>query len=89
MLVYCCRCLDVLVVWSVCVDHDCKLCKKKVAEPTEMLFVLWTQMDPSYHVLHGIHMGATGQVRLNDPCLAVLQTVTTVTSQRINSGFVI
>jgi len=40
-----------------------------MAEPIEMPFGLWTPISLGKHVLHG---GATGRIRLNRPCAALL-----------------
>jgi len=45
----------------------------KMAEPIEIPFGLWTGVAPSKHVLHGMHIGAIWQIRLNCPCSAALQ----------------
>jgi len=33
----------------------------KMAEPIEMLFGLWTRMDPRKHVLGDVHTGSPGK----------------------------
>jgi len=49
----------------------CKVCGlldvscSKTAEPIEMLFGVWTRMGPRKHVLDGVHISATWQIRLN------------------------
>jgi len=39
----------------------------KTAELIKMPFGLWTRMGPRKHVLDGVHIGATWQLRLNRP----------------------
>jgi len=39
-----------------------------MAEQIEMPFGLCNGVDPRKHVLHGVHIGATGRIRLNRPC---------------------
>ena len=55
------------------------MCPAKMDELIEMPFGGRTHVGPWNHVLDGIHIGATWRIRLNDPCLAVMQAVTTTT----------
>jgi len=41
-----------------------------MAELIEMSFVLWTLVGPRKHVLDGVHIGASWQIRLNCPVAA-------------------
>jgi len=45
----------------------------KTAEPTEMLFGLWTVVGARRRVLDGVHIGPTWRIRLNCPCVAVMR----------------
>ena len=45
----------------------------KTAEPIEMPFGLWTRVGPRNHVLDGVHIGATWQIRLNRPRAEAMQ----------------
>ena len=45
-----------------------ELCE--TVEPIEMSFVGKTREGPRNHALHGVHIGATGRIQLNDPCVA-------------------
>ena len=40
----------------------------KMAEQIQMPFGLWTRVGPRKHVLHGVYIGATRQIRFNRPC---------------------
>jgi len=45
----------------------------QTVEPIEMPFGKWTQVGPRKHVLDGVHIGATWQIRLNRPCTATMR----------------
>ena len=64
--------------------HCRQLCKTAV--PIEMLFGMWTRLDPGYHVLDGVHIGDTWRIRLNCPCAAAMRsceiTLSTCSLQR-------
>jgi len=45
----------------------------KMAEPTKMLFGLWTWVGPSKHVLGGVHTGSIWQIPLNCLCAAAMR----------------
>ena len=44
----------------------------KTAEPIEMSFEMWTLVDPTKHVLDGVHIRATWQIQVNRPCVAAM-----------------
>jgi len=44
----------------------------KMAEQINMSFRLWTRMGPRKHVLLGLHIGTTWQIRLKHSCVAVM-----------------
>ena len=46
---------------------------QKTAEPIEMPFGISTRVDQMTHVLDGVDIGATWQIRLNRPYAAVIR----------------
>jgi len=44
-----------------------------MAKLIEMSFVLWTRVGPRKHVLDGMHIGASWQIRLNCPGAVTMQ----------------
>jgi len=48
-------------------DDTIVSCAKK-AEQIEMSFRLWTRLGRRKRLLHGVHIGAVWQIRLNCPC---------------------
>jgi len=66
-----CVCMPVLVT---------TVSPAKMAEPIEMPFSGNARMAPKNHLLYGyIHIGATWQIRLNNPCAATMRAVATNT----------
>jgi len=56
------KCFDVAwSVRSVCL-FVLTLISAKIAKLIEMLFAVLTDVNPRYHLLSGIHMGATWQI---------------------------
>jgi len=47
---------------------DTIVCCAKKAEQIEMSFRLWTRLGRRKRLLHGVHIGAVWQIRLNCPC---------------------
>ena len=48
------------------------LISAKIAKLIKMLFAVLTDVNPRYHLLSGIHMGATWQIWLNSVCGGVV-----------------
>ena len=52
-----------------------QLTTRKNAEAIEMLFGIWTRVDPRKHVLGGVHTGTSWRIPLNRPCAAAMRPV--------------
>jgi len=46
---------------------------QKTAEAIEVPFGVWTRMGRRKHVLDGVHIGTTSQMRLNSPCAVAMR----------------
>jgi len=55
------------------------VCCAKTAEPIDMPFLGKTRVGQGTVYQMGVHISTTWRVRLNDPCYAAMQAITTIT----------